>query len=227
MSHTLKLKLRLTGNRRALPAFTLVEVLVATVVGAVLILLVAHMATSGLHSVGLAGGRMISASKMHDLRSQLAADLALVPDPALGILPDRPPLQLEAQAATWTLTLLQPDTTASWKQITYRWLRSRQTLERSEQNLASPRSDSHSQTKPQTLVTGLIDWQVECLPDPAQSTGPRDWSDPSRLPAALLCRATLSSVREEGRPEDQQPAAEKGRDYEWRLSIAAGGGFAP
>ena len=227
MRHTTTLQQRLTSKRWSAPAFTLVEMLVAAVVGAVLIVLVAQMATSGLHSVGLAGGRMVSASKMHDLRSRLAADLALVPDPALGVHPGQPTLLLQASPGTWTLDLLQPgsDSNAPWKKVRYEWQRGRQTLERSEQTPEATSATSRSDS--QTLVTGLIDWQVECLAHPSDSTGTRDWSDAALLPATLLCRATLSSIHEEGRRDDQQPAAEKGRAYEWRLPIAGGGGSAP
>ncbi len=227
MRHTSTLQQRLTSKWRSAPAFTLVEMLVASVAGAVLIVLVAQMATSGLQTVGLAGGRMVSASKMHDLRSRLAADLALVPDPQVSGNTGQPTLRLEASAGAWTLDLWQPapGPNAAWKQVHYQWLRSKQTLVRSESIVGTP--PASSRPDPQTLVTGLIDWQVECLADPAQPAGPREWNEATRLPATLLCRASLSSIREEGRREDQQPASEKGRDYEWRLPIAGGGGSAP
>jgi prepilin-type N-terminal cleavage/methylation domain-containing protein len=220
------LRQRLT-RKKGCAAFTLVEMLVAAVVGAILIVLVAQMATAGLQSVGIAGGRMVSASKMHDLRAQLAADLALTPDPSLGALPGEPLLSIIPSASAWTLTLIQPDRkTSSWKRVTYHWQRDSQTLERSEGNPQS-RSPGDQGGAPQTLATGLIDWGVECLAEASHSSGPQEWNSPHLLPAALLCRATLSSVREEGKRENQRAAAEKGRAYEWRIPIAGGGGLAP
>jgi prepilin-type N-terminal cleavage/methylation domain-containing protein len=220
MRHTPTLRQRLTCKK----GFTLVEMLVAAVAGALIIVLVAQMASSGLQTVGLASGRMVSAAKMHDLRTQLAADLALVPDPALATTIGQPPFRIKSNATSWTLTLFQPDPTSStWKQVIYRWQKTTQTLERQEQGSTS---QTPAET-PQSLVTGLIDWQVQCLADPTQTSGPRDWTDPSRLPAALLCNAALSSIREEGPRNEPQPAAEKGRDYQWLLTIAGGGGSPP
>lgn len=220
MFHTHTLRQRLTSKR----AFTLVEMLVAAVAGALIIVLVAQMASSGLQTVGLAAGRMVSAAKMHDLRTQLAADLALVPDPALATTNGQPSFLIDSTATSWILTLSQPDaTTSTWKRVIYQWQKKSQSLARQELG-----SDSQTATEePQTLVTGLIDWQVQCLAEPTQTSGPPDWTDPSRLPAALICNAALSSIREEGLPNEQQPAAKKGRDYQWLLSIAGGGGSTP
>lgn len=210
---------------KATSAFTLVEMLVAAVVGAILIVLVAQMATTGLQSVGIAGGRMVSASKMHTLRSHLAADLALLPNTSLGLSPDLSPLKIETQGKIWTLTLVQSDSRpgSTWKQIIYRWNPDRQTLDRREHRL-----DASDQEAPaQVLVTGLIDWQVDVLTDPAADQGRQTWNNTLTLPAALHCQARLSSVNEEGRRSALSPAAEKGRDYQWRLAVAEGGGSAP
>jgi len=220
MNHTFFVRQRLTRNKTSRHAFTLIEMLVAAVVSTVLIVLVAQMANSALQTVGLASGRMVSAAKLHDLRSLLASDLALVPDPALGTHPDQPTLRIDASNMHWTLTLIQPDATApAWKRVTYHWQKTSQSLQRQEQVIGSLQTPE----PPQTLVTGLIDWQVKCLAGPSQNDGPRWWDDDSRKPVALICKARLSGVREEGQQKPRHLAAEKGREYEWRLTIAEGG----
>ena len=208
----------LISRRRS--GFTLLQTLVSAVVGAILVVSIAQMTGTGLRTMREAGGRMVSAGKMHDLRGRLAADLDLVPRPGLASGPDQATLVLESDTGSSSLSLLIPDSTHSgWKRVNYRWDEKSGIVSRIE----VPLSPVGQVQERQTLATGVQRWTLKCLASGGDTDGPAQWAGDNALPAALLCRVRLTSIREEGNPAFSRAATRDGRDYEWLLPLAGGG----
>jgi type II secretory pathway component PulJ len=215
-------KMQPSLNSRQRGGFTLLQTLVSAVVGAVLVVAIAQMTGTGLRTMRESGGRLISASKMHDVRSQLAADFDLVPSPALTSGLSLPPFSLLTQDRECTLRLLQPSADADgWRMVTYRWTRSNEALTRTEQPLNAGSDDA--EPEPNYVAAGVQRITFSCLENPADDHGPASWTAADRVPAALSCRITLSGVRTEGEPEAALPSGGQGRDYVWLLPLPGGG----
>lgn len=174
--------------------FSLVQILVSTAIGGLLVVLIAQLAGSSVRNVSESTGRMESTAQLDHLRERLAADLARVPHPATV---GRATLRLSANG---TLTLQLPGAD-SLEPVLYEWSKPAQTLVR--KNAAAR----------ETIATGVQSLQLMALATGADATGPMEWSSDKGLPAAMLCRARIGSTADSASP---------GRDYEVVLSVGGG-----
>jgi hypothetical protein len=171
--------------------FSLVQVLVSTAIGGLLVALIAQMAGSSARNVSESSGRMISAEQVHELRESLVRDLSRVPHPSLV---GQASFQLSSGGSLNLVLPAAQNTTP----ISYQWNAPTQTLER----LTS--------TQTEVIAVGVQELKWSALLSAADRGGLAEWSSTTELPAALLCQVRIGASAESAAP---------GRDYEFIVPV--------
>jgi prepilin-type N-terminal cleavage/methylation domain-containing protein len=196
--------------------FTLIEVLVASAVTLLIVTVVAQMASGSLRAVSVAGSRIAATEKLDAARRLLVADLSRT-----ALVEGVQTLTSKGDNDSWTLQLRTPAGGASsdtgWNIIEYQWNRPAATLRRRDNSITDKESP--------VVLTGVAEWEARWLESHGDdfSSGGKEWSETSQLPAALAVRARLTGVHEEGTRGKRFERGALEREFQWSMSVGGGG----
>ncbi|TDU69259.1 hypothetical protein EI77_02907 [Prosthecobacter fusiformis] len=219
MTHHLLSTQRRHSTATAAAGFSLVEMLVSTVLTVLICVLVAEMSTNMLGSVSSASGRLTAAQKLDQLRHILGDDLARLPRLEDG----EKRLQTTSDDQKWTIEINLPARAEvlrregrAWQQVIYHWDREKALISRVILDAEGELS------QPEIILTGVISFTPEWLENSAvEEDGEKDWTR-AALPAILRLNVRLTDVWEEGKAEEQTAQANRVRDFELLLPVGGG-----